>query len=192
MDIPSRLESACALTATAFCLLITRLRFFLCAWCRGSEKMPDHALKFRVFCWVRFFHFWSLWHNPSMACVWVLWESAMGHLKTILCFAIIAAFTQAIGAASAANRSNNYLLSLTPEARATMLEQTVGEGCVGRATFYMGIGESGIGKDKAFWSVRCSNGQAFAVQVNPDGTTNVLECAVLEAVHGGTCFKKFP
>ncbi len=116
----------------------------------------------------------------------------MKQLKAALLFLPIAILTQLACEASAANRSNDYLLALTLKARAVMLGHTVGEGCVGRDTFYMGIGKTGFSKDKAFWSVQCSDGQTFAVQVNPDGTTNVLECVVLQAVHGGTCFKKFP
>jgi hypothetical protein len=92
--------------------------------------------------------------------------------------------------ASAQNGANAYLLSLAPDARALILGKVVGQDCVGKETFYMGIGTSGFAKDKAFWSVRCSNGRPYAVQANPDGTSSVLECSALKALHAGECFKK--
>ena len=99
-------------------------------------------------------------------------------------------FVVCVQPAIAENSANAYLLSLAPEARATILGQAVGEGCVGKTTFYMGMAKSGFAKDKGFWSIRCQNGGAFVVEANPDGTTSVLECAVLKRVGGGECFKK--
>jgi hypothetical protein len=92
----------------------------------------------------------------------------------------------------AQNGANAYLLSLMPDARAAMLGKVVGGGCTGKATFYMGIGTSGFAKDKAFWSIRCQDGKAFAIEARPDGTSNVLECAALKALNAGECFKKLP
>lgn len=54
----------------------------------------------------------------------------------------------------------------------------------------MGIGASGVAKDKGFWSVRCGDGRIYAVEANPDGTSSVLECAALKALKAGECFKK--
>ena len=90
----------------------------------------------------------------------------------------------------ASNGRKRCELSLSPEARATILGKTVGEGCVGKTAFYMGMAESGFAKDKGFWSIRCQDNRAFVVEVNPDGTTIVLECAVLKRVGGGECFKR--
>jgi hypothetical protein len=95
-------------------------------------------------------------------------------------------------AAHAENRANDYLLSITPPEQAKMLGKVVGTHCLGQTVLYMGIGETGFGKDKAFWSVRCADRREFAVQVNPDGTSSVLDCATLKAMNAGTCFKKFP
>ena len=95
-----------------------------------------------------------------------------------------------VQAALAENAANTHLLSLAPEVRATILGQTVGEGCVGKTAFYMGMAESGFAKDKGFWSIRCQDNRAFVVEVNPDGASNILECAVLKRVGGGECFKK--
>src|SRR6266700_4014639 len=86
----------------------------------------------------------------------------------------------AVVIARAENGANAYLLSLTPDARAAMLGKVVGGGCVGKTTFYMGVGTSGSAMDKAFWSIRCQDGRAYAVQANPDGTSSVLECAALK------------
>jgi hypothetical protein len=73
-----------------------------------------------------------------------------------------------------------------------MLGKVVGEGCVGTSAFFMGVGDKGLGRDKAFWSVRCRNGKTFLVQINPDsaGSTGVLECSVLKAIAGTECFKR--
>jgi hypothetical protein len=52
------------------------------------------------------------------------------------------------------------------------------------------MAESGLAKDKGFWSIRCQDNRAFVVEVNLDGTTIVLECAVLKRVGSGECFKR--
>src|SRR5690349_7163683 len=89
--------------------------------------------------------------------------------------------------AHAANPANDYLLSVTPKVQAETLSKAVGEKCRGQTAFYMGLGTSGLGADKGFWSIRCTDGRSFAVQVNPDGTSRVLECAVLKALNAGVC-----
>jgi hypothetical protein len=104
---------------------------------------------------------------------------------------LIAAIYFAVAASAfAENGANAYLLSLTPDARAQMLGKVVGQGCIGKDTFYMGIGASGFAKDKAFWSVRCRDGRIYAVEAKPDGTSSVLECSVLKTLNAGECFKK--
>ena len=99
-------------------------------------------------------------------------------------------FVVCVQPAIAENRANAQLLSLAPEARATILGDAVGAGCAGKTTFYMGVAESGLAKDKGFWSIRCQDDRAFVVEVNPDGTSSILECAVLKRAGGGECFKK--
>jgi len=100
-------------------------------------------------------------------------------------------FAAAHVAFAASDISNNYLLSINPSGQAGALGEAVGSGCEGRAAFYMGIDETGLGKDKAFWSVRCSDGREFAVEVNTDGTSAVFGCAASKALNSGTCFKTF-
>jgi hypothetical protein len=91
----------------------------------------------------------------------------------------------------AANGANDYLLSVAPKVQAATLAKAVGTNCTGQSAFYMGIGKSGISQGKGFWSVRCTDGRPFMVQVNPDGTSSVLECAVLKRLNAGTCFQTF-
>jgi hypothetical protein len=104
--------------------------------------------------------------------------------------------TAAVGAtllatttALAANGANDYLLSVKPQVQAATLAKAVGTNCTGQTAFYMGIGKSGISQGKGFWSVRCADGRPFMVQVNPNGTSSVLECGVLKRLNTGTCFK---
>jgi hypothetical protein len=92
--------------------------------------------------------------------------------------------------AYAANGANDYLLSVTPKIQVATLAKAVGANCRGQMAFYMGIGKSGMSEDKGFWSIRCADGRSFLVQVNPDGTSQVLECAALKALNAGTCLKK--
>ena len=96
-------------------------------------------------------------------------------------------------AADAAIAANGYLLAASPKVRAATLAKAVGENCRGQRAFYMGFGDagSGAGAGDGFWSIRCTDGRSFEVEVHPDGTSDVLECAVLEAVHAGHCFRKF-
>ena len=51
------------------------------------------------------------------------------------------------------------------------------------------------GMDKtgaAIWNVACSNKSSYVIMVYNDaqGSTKILDCAVLKAVGGGECFKK--
>ena len=95
---------------------------------------------------------------------------------------------------STQNVANDRLLALPKSQQVVMLGKIVPEGCKGVSAFYQGIGKSGIENGKAFWSLRCSNGRTYEVEIEPDatGSTSILECSVLKAVKGGECFKKFP
>jgi hypothetical protein len=100
------------------------------------------------------------------------------------------------------NRANDYLLSVTPKEQAKLLGKVVGEGCIGKLSFYQGSADDQVPRSKdatklpghehdALWNVKCTNGKSFSVSVSPTGAGQVLECSVLEAVGGGHCFKKF-
>lgn len=77
-----------------------------------------------------------------------------------------------------------YLVSLSEKSRAATLGKVVGGGCIGQSSFFMATGH-----DKSFWSVKCANGQSFSVEVNPNGTSKVVECSVLAAWHAGHYFQ---
>ena len=115
----------------------------------------------------------------------------MGAFRVLILFG--AAFWVVGGsvASAATNGANDYLQKLSPSARAAMLGRVVGESCSGRTAFYMGTIASGFGAGEAMWSVRCADDRAFAVQVMPDGSNQVLECNVLKALHAGSCFQRF-
>jgi hypothetical protein len=100
------------------------------------------------------------------------------------------------------NKANDYLLSVTPKQQAELLGKVVGEGCIGKISFYQGSMDDRGPRPKsatklpghehdAHWSVKCTNGKSFLVSVSPTGAGQVLECSVLEAVGGGHCFKKY-
>jgi hypothetical protein len=89
---------------------------------------------------------------------------------------------------STGNVANDRLLALPKHEQALALGEVAGEGCVGNRAFYSGISKA----RSAFWSVGCTDGNSFLVQIEPDpmGSTTVLECSVLTAVAKMNCFKK--
>ena len=90
------------------------------------------------------------------------------------------------------NRAHMYLVA-HPLTRAQVLAKAVGEGCRGESAFYqasMACKAAGMPAGTALWDVRCTNGKSYIVSVFPNGRSNVMDCALLEAVHGGHCFTK--
>jgi hypothetical protein len=87
------------------------------------------------------------------------------------------------------NVAQDRLAAFTESEQAAFLGEAVQEGCVGTRVFFMGTDH----ENDAFWSVGCANGQSYSVEIHPDstGSTQVLECSVLKAVAGVTCFTKF-
>jgi hypothetical protein len=70
--------------------------------------------------------------------------------------------------------------------------ESVGDSCKGTKPFFRGFNkETGA----AYWSVRCSNGSTYQVEIAADatGSTNVLDCKMLELLGGkeSECFTKF-
>jgi hypothetical protein len=126
-------------------------------------------------------------------------------MKQFLPFIIflIMSFVASIAFASE-NGANNYLIALSPNGQAAMLGKVVGAGCVGRKAFYMGSADDHAAvhssefpllpghEHDSYWSVKCSDGKSFVVEVFPDGGSKVLECSFIESIHAGHCFKKFP
>jgi hypothetical protein len=92
-----------------------------------------------------------------------------------------------------ANPVSDQVSALTEDQRRAVfarLFQREGEQCssVSRA-FYQGRAKDG----SAFWSVACAGGKDWQVMIRdtPSGDMSILDCAVLKAVGGGRCFKKF-
>jgi hypothetical protein len=85
------------------------------------------------------------------------------------------------------NAANDHMLALTAAQQATALGRIVAERCVGIEAFYQGMV-----KGQAFWSVRCSSGEAYQIAVNPDaaGSTRVLVCGNAPPL-ATECFKRF-
>jgi len=94
--------------------------------------------------------------------------------------------------AGSENAANDRLMKLPAKQQAATLGNYVGSGCVGATAFYMGEGTSSLSRKAMFWSVRCVNGKAYAVQIKsgPMNGTTVLECATLRTVAGAECFQK--
>jgi ribosomal protein L40E len=108
------------------------------------------------------------------------------------------------------NEGNDLLIRASPAKQAAMLASVVrsgpeGESCIGQTAFYQGKQDTKPptpGKRRvkvmkgdegsAFWSVRCTNGKAYQVMVRPNGSGNVMDCAVWAALLGRQeCFRKY-
>lgn len=85
------------------------------------------------------------------------------------------------------NPAQDSLMSMTPERQALLLAAAVGDGCQGQDPFYMG--SSGL---TAMWSVRCSDGRSYGVEIKPDagGSTKILTCSEMEMLAHTRCFTK--
>jgi hypothetical protein len=56
----------------------------------------------------------------------------------------------------------------------------------------MGIITGGAGEGNAYWSLRCADGSAWAVQIDPLAEVTAIDCASFKADGAGKeCFKKF-
>jgi hypothetical protein len=100
-------------------------------------------------------------------------------------------FLFASTATASQNALNDNLIASSPTAQAERLGKAVqlfGDPCVGKTPFYMGMYTP---THAAFWSVKCTNGKSYEVELLPDGNGTIIECPLLEAIHAGHCFKKF-
>ena len=90
------------------------------------------------------------------------------------------------------NPANEALLQLPPPERAARLALAVGNWCIGTEAFLMGVLASGPGAGNAYWSLRCADGTAWAVQIDPHYDVTAIDCGSFkEAALGKECFKKF-
>jgi hypothetical protein len=114
--------------------------------------------------------------------------------------------TTAVASDDVKNPANDWLLAQSNAGRADMLGKVVGDKCKGKTAFYQGTIKSNSHasvdprpklptlpgtENDTFWSIMCYDGRSFEVEVHPDGSGQVLECAVLKTTHAGECFKKF-
>jgi hypothetical protein len=90
-------------------------------------------------------------------------------------------------ATNAGNAANDHMLALPAAQQATALGRMVAERCMGIEAFYQAMV-----KGQAFWSVRCSSGEAYQIAINPDaaGSTRVLVCGNAPPL-ATECFKRF-
>jgi hypothetical protein len=102
----------------------------------------------------------------------------------------------AVGAAQrptkSANPANDKLVKMPVPERAGTLARAIGNWCIGTETFLMGVETSGAAAGNAYWSLRCADGTAWAVQVDPLAEVTAIDCdSFKENGAGKECFKKF-
>jgi hypothetical protein len=96
------------------------------------------------------------------------------------------------GPANPINPTNAKLLASKPAERAAVLAQAVGHWCIGTEAFPMGVTKSGKAAGFAYWSLRCADGSAWAVQIDPLANVTSMNCATFDALgNGKQCFKRF-
>jgi fructose-1,6-bisphosphatase/inositol monophosphatase family enzyme len=90
------------------------------------------------------------------------------------------------------NPANAKLLKMAPAERTAELARVVGHWCIGAEAFPMGMTRSGRAAGFAYWSLRCADGSAWAVQIDPLGEVTAMDCAHFNAAAAPKeCFKKF-
>ncbi len=95
-------------------------------------------------------------------------------------------------AAAPINRADAKLLAMSPPERVAMLARAIGHWCIGTEAFPMGVVTAGPGQGNAYWSLRCADGTAWAVQINPFAEVTAIDCDTFKAAGAGKeCFKKF-
>lgn len=87
------------------------------------------------------------------------------------------------------NATQNTIMNLPPKQQAAVLGSAVGKGCKGKSAFFMGTIDTG----SAIWSVRCTSGRTYAVEIVADaaGSTYAMTCAAYKEKTRIECFKKF-
>jgi hypothetical protein len=85
--------------------------------------------------------------------------------------------------ARAGNPVNEKLLAASPSEQILALGNVVG--CGAKTVLYMGKMSN---KDLAYWSVRCADQREYVFAMKPDGSGEILECALYEKANTGKCF----
>ena len=94
--------------------------------------------------------------------------------------------------AKSINPVSDKLAKMSPPQRAGVLARTVGHWCIGTETFLMGVETTGAAAGNAYWSLRCADGTAWAVQINLLAEIVAIDCDSFKENGGGKeCFKKF-
>ena len=94
--------------------------------------------------------------------------------------------------AGSGNLASDKLVKLSPAERAATLARAVDHWCIGTEAFLMGVVTSGAGEGNAYWSLRCADGSAWAVQIDPLAELTAIDCEAFKAAGAGKeCFKKF-
>ncbi len=88
--------------------------------------------------------------------------------------------------------TNSELQKLSADKRAQILGHDADTECVGQKAFFMGYGDDPKIKGYALWSVRCTSGKSYAVEIMPGvaGSTKVIACDLLKYYAPAECFKK--
>ena len=118
------------------------------------------------------------------------------------CAALLVAAVVVAGDAAAAskratatpslNKANDKLLQMTEPERIATLARAIGHWCIGTEAFPMGIITAGNGQGNAYWSLRCADGTAWAVQLDPFAAVTAIGCDTFKANGAGKeCFQKF-
>jgi hypothetical protein len=108
-------------------------------------------------------------------------------LVALSCLAPVAAANAAV-----VNGAHEYLTKQTPAVQASLLGKAVRLNCVGKTAYFMGMGTKPNDQALAFWSVKCANGNSYAVEVTPNGASMAMQCSAFAANNAGQCFKKLP
>jgi hypothetical protein len=108
----------------------------------------------------------------------------------LLCW--VAGATTGLAQSDAENQYNEQLLHMSPQQQAEKLASFLGLWCIGTKPFYMGMTKTGQAKGYAYWNVTCAGGQAYMVQLDPDGKGAAIDCKSLkEGGEGRECYKAF-
>ena len=120
-------------------------------------------------------------------------RTAMGAPMAAAVLALM--LTTAAGAqrpAKSVNPASEKLEKLSPPERAAVLARAVRHWCIGTETFLMGVVTEGRAAGNAYWSLRCADGSAWAIQIDPLAALTAVDCDVFKANGAGKeCFKKF-
>lgn len=98
-----------------------------------------------------------------------------------------------LAASALANPAHNRIDAMQESERRAFFAKFLsssGERCGSvTRTFFQGSSPSG----DAFWNIACAGGETWALMIynNATGSTKILDCKVLKAMNGGTCFTKF-